>query len=51
MCKTAGRRKIRAGQEFVNTITRAYRVHKFQPGGYIRPLSLYVAAAFSVPGS
>nr|DAJ74111.1 MAG TPA: hypothetical protein [Caudoviricetes sp.] len=28
-----------------------YRVHKFPPGGYIRPLSLCVAAAFSVPGS
>lgn len=29
---------------------RAYRVHKFQPGGYIRPLSLCVAAAFFYAG-
>ena len=38
------------GEEFVNTATRVYRVHKFPPGGYIRPLSLYVAAAFFCAG-
>lgn len=37
-------------EAFANTATRVYRVHKFPPGGYIRPLSLYVAAAFFCAG-